>query len=136
MRYYRARCLPAPEQEARVALETFPKEQAFRSEPTARLVLDYLRDNQHGLRLTEATVFCNFPLFKEEGEVLSAKLVIISPWHGVVLIATQESADQDGEGTARALEGTFSQVFSRLVKYPRLRKTRTTLVCDLDAFLF
>jgi superfamily I DNA and RNA helicase len=120
-------------------LQIYPREHSFRFDPSARGVLDYLRENQTDLGLGDGAVFCNFPLFREEGELLSAKLVVISPTLGVVLIGTESSEQTDKSvinSLLSSLESTFSQVFSRLVKYPRLRKTRTTLAVNADAFLF
>ncbi len=102
-------------------------------------MLEYLRDNQSKLGLEDAAVFCNFPIFREEGELLSAKLLLVSPSLGVVLIGTElpsENSDHAIGASAASLESTFSQIFSRLVKYPRLRSSRTSLAVTMDAFVF
>ncbi|WP_186011062.1 DEAD/DEAH box helicase [Burkholderia gladioli] len=120
-------------------LQVYPREHSFRFDPSAREVLDYLRENQGDLGLEDGAVFCNFPLFREEGELLSVKLVVVSPTLGVILIGTESSQQTDQSvitSLLSSLESTFSQVFSRLVKYPRLRKGRTTLAVSVDAFLF
>jgi superfamily I DNA and RNA helicase len=122
-----------------MALEVYPKEQAFRNAPVAKTLLDYLLSTQEDLRLESAFVFCNFPLFREEGVVLTAPLILVSPLHGVFLFAFPEDARAFGEtpsDTAKSLEGTYSQVFSKLVRYPRLRKNRNTLAATLEAYLF
>ncbi|MGJ0528304.1 DEAD/DEAH box helicase [Burkholderia gladioli] len=122
-----------------MTLQIYPREHSFRHDPSAREVLEYLRDKQNELGLTDAAVFCNFPLFREEGELLSAKLLLVSPTLGVLLIGTElpgENSDHAIGASAASLESTFSQIFSRLVKYPRLRSSRTSLAVKMDAFVF
>lgn len=120
-------------------LEIYPRESAFRYDAGSRAVLEYLRANQDQLAITEAAIFCNFPLFREEGEVLSVQIVLVCPHHGVLLIGTSDEtqlAKLLEERATDVLDATFSQVFSRLVKYPLLRKARTSLGMNLDAVLF
>jgi superfamily I DNA and RNA helicase len=74
--------------------------------------------------------FYNFPLFREEERLLVADLVLISPFHGVLLISTPSSVNQR---SIEQLDGAYSQVFSRLVKYPRLRAGRAQLKVGVDA---
>jgi superfamily I DNA and RNA helicase len=120
-----------------MTISVYPKENAFRNDPAAAFLLDHLRDEENNLSINDAVIFCKFPLFKEESEILSVKFAIISQNHGVILISTsEESINIKHEATVRELDSTFSQVFSRLVKYPRLRITKTTLAFQLDSFLF
>lgn len=122
-----------------MTLQIYPREHSFRHDPSAREVLDHLRDNQGRLGLEDAAIFCNFPIFREEGELLSAKLLLVSPSVGVILIGTElpnNNTSQALGASASSLESTFSQVFSRLVKYPRLRSSRTSLAVSMDAFVF
>src|SRR6266498_2354388 len=116
-------------------MEIFPKQDVFRSDPTARSLLSYLRDHEAELSLRDALVFCEFPLFREEEELLVAKLVLLSPLHGVLLISTADGV-RNQEATKEQLEGTFNQVFARLVKVPRLRAGRKALAFNLDAILW
>lgn len=122
-----------------MALQIYPRENAFKSGSTGDTLLDYLRSNSAALELDSAAAFCNFPLFREEDVLLAAQIVLISPAHGIVLISTAEqlpTSDGNAKATKIALDGTFSQVFSRLIKYPRLRRNRTTLLPNIDAFLW
>jgi superfamily I DNA and RNA helicase len=116
-------------------MQIFPKKDVFRSDRTARSVLDYLIEHEHDLTLQDALVFCEFPLFREEEELLVAKLVLIDPLHGVLLVSTADAIEARGE-IKEKLEGTFNQVFARLVKVPRLRAGRKALALNLDAILW
>lgn len=122
-----------------MSIQIFPKESAAKANPNAKVLLDYFQDNQDALGLEHAVIFYNFPLFREDERLLVADLVLASPRHGVVLIATIGSSNIDENSDAEAsdrLEGAFSQVFSRLVRYPRLRSGRAKLVFNIDAFIW
>ena len=113
-----------------MALQILPKQSAANADPTIAALLEHLESAQDVLGLSEAVIFYNFPLFREDDHLLVAELVLISPMHGVILISP---ADKEKDGS---LEGAFNQIFSRLVKYPRLRAGRARLEFDLDAFLW
>jgi superfamily I DNA and RNA helicase len=87
------------------------------------------------LSIDDAVVFCKFPLFREEESLLVSKLVLVSQNHGAILISTPDNpADLRAEATR--VEGTFNQVFARLVRYPKLRNGRAQLAFSLDAFVW
>lgn len=114
-------------------LQILPKLSAIRADASARQVIEHLQANQVQMGLQDAVVFYNFPLFREEEKLLVAELVIASPQHGVALISTAPngaSADTD------RLDGAFNQIFSRLIKYPRLRVGRAKLKFQVDAFIW
>ncbi|MEQ1775137.1 MAG: DUF2290 domain-containing protein [Burkholderiales bacterium] len=122
-----------------MSLQVYPRDRVFQNDPTAKSLLDYLTANATELELGDAILFCNFPLFREEEFLLVAQVVLVSPLHGVILISTADMSPQlsaSAEDIRNQLEGTFSQVFARLVKYPRLRKGRAALACNLDAVLW
>lgn len=122
-----------------MSFEILPKQSAAKADPNARSLLQHLEAIQEDVGLADAFAFYNFPLFREDQNLLVAQIVLISPWHGVVMISTADvppSEDASSEETLEQLEGAFSQVFSRLVKYQRLRKNRTQLSFPLDAILW
>lgn len=114
-------------------LQILPKESLAKADATAKLLLDHLLAQQAALDLSEAVIFYNFPLFREEERLLVAELALISPRHGVLLIST---APAGVDASLERLEGAYSQIFSRLVKYPRLRAGRAKLGVGLDAFVW
>lgn len=114
-------------------LQILPKESLARADATAKVLLEHLVENQNALGLADAVIFYNFPLFREEERLLVAELVLISPLHGVLLVST---ASTGIETSLSRLEGAYSQIFARLVKYPRLRAGRARLAIGLDAFIW
>lgn len=120
-----------------MSLQIYPKESAAKADLNAKVLLEHLQEHEVALGLDHAVLFYNFPLFREEENLLVADLVLASPFHGVMLLATLGSAQAYASGLSAVgskLDGTFSQVFSRLVKYARLRKSRTELIFHMDAF--
>jgi superfamily I DNA and RNA helicase len=119
-----------------MSIAVYPKEHAFRNDQAASFLLNYFREHEVALNLSNASIFCNFPLFREENDVLAVKFAIISPLHGVILISTPDNNKAKYESVRKELDNTFSQVLSRLIKYQKLRKSRTNLAFNLDSFLF
>ncbi|KAB0531683.1 hypothetical protein [Xanthomonas cissicola] len=116
-----------------MSIQFFPSEVALRANPNARLLFDHLRESENALGLTSALLFFNFPLFREEEKLLVSDLVLISPEHGVLLISTPSGVINRAQ---EQLDGAFSQVLSRLVRYPKLRRSRGSLKFSLDACLW
>lgn len=114
-------------------LQILPKESLAKADTTAKMLLEHLVEKQAELGLEDAVIFYNFPLFREDDRLLVAELVLISPMHGVLLISTAPSGV---DSSLDRLEGAYSQIFSRLVKYPRLRAGRAKLAVGLDAFVW
>lgn len=121
-----------------MTLQILPKLTSIIASTPTREILSHLEENQNELNLIEAIVFHNFPLFREEEQLLYADIVLVSRNHGALLISTHSSNNSKTEITKiqESLEGSFNQVFSRLVKYPKLRKGRGTLSFEIDAQLW
>ncbi|WP_349779724.1 ATP-binding domain-containing protein [Xanthomonas sp. WHRI 7065] len=116
-----------------MALQIFPKDSALRGNANLRRLIQHLKEKQVELRLSDSIIFHSFPLFREDDKLLVADVVVVSPSLGVLLISAPSQIDST---TTDKLEGTFSQVFSRLVRYPRLRLGRAQLKFNIDAFLW
>lgn len=116
-----------------MALQVFPKDSVVRGNAGLRRLIEHFKEKQQELGLSESLLFYGFPLFREDDKLLVADVVVVSPLLGVVLISAPVSV---GTGAADQLEGAFSQVFSRLVRYPRLRLGRAQLKFGIDAFLW
>lgn len=114
-------------------MHVFPRESSLRSDPNARLVIEHLRAHESRLALDGAILFHNFPLFREDERLLVADIVLISRFHGVILISTPGKVSSKSRDQ---LDGAFNQVFSRLVRYPKLRAGRARLQMELDAFVW
>lgn len=116
-----------------MALQILPKESAVRADTNAKLLLERLVEKQTQLHLDEAIVFYNFPLFREEEKLFVADLVLVSAVHGVILISTGNAYSVEAE---ERLEGAYSQIFSRLVKYRKLRRGKAELAVNLESFFW
>ena len=114
-------------------LQIFPKDSVFRHDQTARSLVEHIRDNASWLQLDDALMFCNFPLFREEGELLAARIVLLSPVHGLLILSPLDGSIEDCNAK---LDAVFAQIYSRLIKYPLLRATRTTLRFNVEAILW
>lgn len=121
-------------------MEIFPRNYQFHHCPPAQQLLEHLRDQQDNLGLSDALIFCEFPLFREEEEVMLSQLMLISPAHGLVVFGAYSGTYTDGREALRThvqqTEAVFSQVYSKLIKSSHLRRTRTTLKFDADAVVF
>lgn len=91
---------------------------------------------QSDLELDDALVFYNFPLFRDDEQLVAVDLVIVAPLHGVALISTEHGVAGGRDSAADRLDGTFSQLFARLIKYAKLRSERTKLAFEVEAFLW
>lgn len=116
-----------------MSLQIFPSASATKADQNARLLLEHLVERQRDLGLDDGIIFYNFPLFREDDRLLVADLVLLSPYGGVALIGTPSVSNAR---VLEQLEGAYSQVFSRLVKYPRLRSGRGQLKFGIDAWLW
>ncbi len=122
-----------------MALQIFPKESAAKADQNAKALIEHLQDKEYELGLESAVLFYNFPLFREDENLLVADLVLASPLHGVILLATVSGEQLDAAeltGITSKLDGAFSQVFARLVKFARLRKSRTQLLFPMEAYIW
>lgn len=122
-----------------MSIQIYPKKSAANADLNAKVLLDHFQAAETALGLDSAVVFYNFPLFREDEQLLVADLVLASPFHGVVLLSTIGSAqiaESSVDDVSARLEGTFSQVFSRLVRYPRLRSGRAQLSFPIEAFVW
>lgn len=123
-----------------MTLQILPKQSVTRaSNNTAGEILQYLESNQQRLSLEDALAFYNFPQFREDEHLLVAQIVLISPYHGVLMISTSDAVpilEDESSEVLNRLEGAYSQVFSRLVKYKLLRKGRAQLSFPIDAILW
>jgi superfamily I DNA and RNA helicase len=121
-----------------MALQILPKLESILVNTPTRELLTFFDDSQDSLELSSAVAFHNFPLFREDEQLLIADVVLVSPQHGVILFSTIRSTAEKEEisSIGQSLEGAYSQIFSRLVRYPKLREGRGRLRFELDAKLW
>lgn len=121
-------------------MEIFPRNYQFPHCPPAQHLLEHLISEQDALGLSDAIVFCEFPLFREEEEVMLSQVLLLSQQHGLVIFGAYSGSYGDGLSGLHTLisqtDSVFSQVYSKLVKSNRLRRTRTVLAFETDAAVF
>ncbi len=121
-------------------MEIYPRNFKFARDASAQALLNYAKERASTLELDDAVIFCEFPLYREDSEVYLSKLLIVSPVHGVLILGSfSGNYNQDGEGlllAASQTEAVFSHVYSKLVKSPQLRSTRTNLMFEVDVAMF
>lgn len=116
----------------------------FNSNQEAINFVNYLKENQGKLKLENATIYYNYPLFREYDEkAQSPSFFIISPLHGIIII-NLENRDERAlsnvllEQEIEDLDFIYSQILSKLIKIASLRKkkSRTELCIDINTVLY
>lgn len=106
--------------------------------------VNYLKDNQKHLDLENATLYYNYPLFREYDEKpQSPSFFIVSPIHGIIIIDVEEKdsrslSDEILEEKVQGLDFIYSQVLSKLIKIATLRKkkSRNEVVVNINTILY
>ena len=120
-------------------MQIFPNNYGANTDSAGRDLLAHLLQEERRLHLADAIIFCEFPLFRDEDDVLLSKILIISPHHGVVILGTFEGRgdDEDALGaTIAQTDGVFANVYAKLIKSGRLRASRTALRFPVEAAIF
>jgi hypothetical protein len=94
-------------------------------------LVKYIEENQVELKLENAEVYYDFPVFKNLDEsIVISKLLLVSMNHGVVIIDTTSvsprgNAGQEIEKIDANIEQVFSLLYSRLIRLKQLRKLKS-----------
>lgn len=104
-------------------------------------VVALLREREADLNLSDASLYYNFPLYRdeEEGGLVATKLLLVSPIHGIFIIGTSDAVDDRSTEFSEELDGldhVFSHVYARLLKNRRLRKSKQELLAPISAALY
>ncbi len=121
-------------------MQIFPRNYRFANNPAGQNLLEHLQNEEISLALNEAFVFCEFPLFREDEDVLLSQILIISKHHGVIIFGAFSGSYADDlaslETHVHQTEAVFSHVYSKLIKNAKLRQSRTSLKFSAEAFVF
>lgn len=116
---------------------------SFAQDSIAMQIVDYFEQNQHDLNIEEATLYYEFPLFKEIDEDIEyPTIMIISPNHGIFIIKSDDRTSRTltSSGSRYLISVTeqlYSFVYSKLIKVPSLRtKRRNELIFSIETILF
>lgn len=105
-------------------------------------MIAFLRDNEANLGLARAQLYYDFPVLKDaDGRVVVAKVLLLSQSHGVVAMATTDTASADRaeeelRDTDQELDHVFSLIYSRLIRNRQLRRSKTELLIPASTLIF
>ena len=122
-------------------MEVFPSINQFKSNPASAALLDALTKQEDPLGLSGATLYYSFPLYREEeGGVVVADCVLLSPNHGVIPVALATESGGMSAATTRRCQDVVEQVpsyiQSRLIKNRALRSGPTRLAFEITPIVF
>lgn len=123
-------------------METNLDEKRLRSDPTVWEIINYFQENEHVLGLEEAQLYYDFPILKDSDDrVVIAKILLLSPNHGIIAISTLTTTSVANVGNElkwadTGLDHVVSLIYSRLIKNKSLRKSRTELAFPTNTILF
>ena len=122
-------------------MQIFPSRNQFQSNPASAALLDCLLANEETFGVDGAMLYHSFPLYRdEEGGLIVADSVLLSPLHGVIVFAlTTENntlSDEDVQRCIEVAEQVPSYVHSRLVKNRQLRKSPTRLAFEITPVVY
>jgi superfamily I DNA and RNA helicase len=111
------------------------------SDLVASELIDHLRANEDALGLTQAQMYFDFPLYKDEdGKAIAASVLVASSRHGVIAIQTLGATDREDIPVIlikadKELGHVFSALYSRLIRQRLLQKSRTELKFPVSALI-
>jgi superfamily I DNA and RNA helicase len=121
-------------------MEIFPRNYKSSSGPDTQVLVDALLEMEDSLALKSALVFCEFPLFREDDEIVLSQAIVISEQYGVLVLGAYTGSYADELSELRLVvnqtEAVFSHIFSKLIRSSRLRKTRTSLSFNTNASVY
>lgn len=114
----------------------------WKNDPASRSLVEYLRDNQTKLNLTEAILYYDFPAYADyETALIRPDVLLFSPRHGFLAVRYFENtlfkrSDEAASKIDLALGDFTSNLYSRLLRSRELRLTRTRSMIDVYPVIF
>lgn len=108
-------------------------ERVLQTDPVAGDLVAFLRANEAELSLSDSEIYFDFIIMKDwDDVVVIAKLLIISPRHGMIVIATSNASTSAGfyselKKHDEELVNLYSLTLSKLIKNKVLRQTKSEL---------
>ncbi|TBZ96334.1 hypothetical protein E0H56_04370 [Rhizobium leguminosarum bv. viciae] len=119
-------------------LNTTP--QRLREDPPTEALVSLIQDNADALKLSDASIYYKFPLYKNNEEVVAAKIIIVSPNHGVFVVETTNVRGGDYNEAINKIDEeldlVFGQLHGRLTKNRSLRRDKKNLKFNLEPMIF
>lgn len=109
--------------------------------PAAAYLYDLLENIAGKLKLSDAYVFSQFPIYKElDGGIVRASFLLISKYHGMIAFGLTVDDGRDGIAEYQKqddqLDNLISSLFSRAIRNKALRENRMTLRIPLESCIF
>src|SRR4051812_647874 len=106
----------------------------------AQDLIDVLRSESSTLGLDEAVLYYGYPRYRDDDdELVAARLLLMSPTHGVIIFGTLSSTGRSTEEIQAATEATESVlalVNAKLLSNKALRENPRALKFNLVAYLY
>jgi superfamily I DNA and RNA helicase len=122
-------------------VELFPSKKQFENDPAAAILLDCLSSLEKDLKLADALLYHNFPLYRDDqGGVIISDAMLLSPHFGVITCAISKAQDAEDQvelsRSLSRLEQVPPYIYSRLIRNKTLRKASTQLAFEIHQLLF
>ncbi len=112
----------------------------LRADAPAYMLVDYIEKNEASFKLSESSVYYEFPLYKDNDNVIVSKIIIVSRYHGVLVFgtskATKATANREIPDADAELDTVFGHLHARLTKQRTLRRDKKTLAFNLEPAIF
>lgn len=121
-------------------MNIIPKSFDFSSDDAIKHIIETLRAREEELNLSDAHVFLEFPLYKDDDDsVIMTQVLIVSPKHGIIIIYSTELPRYDEKLLSKedkVLDKIAGHITSKLFKNDNLRTGLMGLAVPVDAVLF
>lgn len=118
----------------------FINEIELQKDSACKLLIDYIKTNEKNLYFEDnACLYYNLPLYKENNLSSSnAKILILSKEYGLILFDTDDAYNNKTFDSEKIdiFDQTYSQLLSRFIKSPILRKGRGQVNFSFEQILF
>lgn len=112
----------------------------LQADPVANELVTIIEVNAERLDLENCKIYYRFPLYRGEGRLEEAKLLIVSPWHGVLVVETTSASRGSFESELRDVDQNldiiFGQLHGRLTRHRTLRRSKKELLFQLEPVIF
>jgi hypothetical protein len=112
----------------------------LRSDPAASAFVDLIEKNESYLDLADSSVYYKFPIYKDNDNIITAKLILVAPQRGVFVISTTITDDPEDHEAIQAadeeLDTVYGQLHARFTKQKSLRRDKKNLSFPLEPMIF
>ena len=121
-----------------MTIDFIPEKSPYSEVLTTELI-SVLETHDDSLNLGESSVFLEFPVFREDENLILTNLLLISPNYGVVLFETYNGPRgrvANAKDACANIESLINNLFSKFVKISKLRKRNREIAFSFNAALY